>query len=362
MHVALLANSAWLDDELTTFQQLTVGLIDEQVRLTRVMPSGVGSAPSGGDGSLLGPKLTWSESRIGAVNHRRLVRVGQRLDASGVNLIHALQSELWQPAMVIGDELDLPVVYAANAAADVKQAGRLARQLNPTRSVFAATTEPIAAELRRRTQNLVPTELIPAGVHVGRDAPEVRPPGEAPCFAVCGSGVMDDDYLALLEGIGQVVETRPEVQFFFDGQGGDQHQVWRAVQRLDLLGHVSFTPPRLGHREMLLMADALIHPQATGRSRSVTLLAMAHAVPVLAVADEHLDYLIDGETGWVHPGPDAEAWADLIERRITAPDEAAQLGRSARAWVQQHRVAADQIDRTLRLYREVCGEPLPFPG
>jgi glycosyltransferase involved in cell wall biosynthesis len=152
------------------------------------------------------------------------------------------------------------------------------------------------------------------------------------------------------------------VQFFFDGQRTDQHQVWKAVKKLDLLANVSFTARRVGHRELLMMADALIHPQAPGRSRAITLMAMAHAVPVLAAEDEFLDYLIDGHTAWLLPEPDTEAWVELIDRLIAEPGDAADLGRRARAWVGEERLASEQIARTLALYRTVSGEPLPFVG
>ncbi|MEM7627300.1 MAG: glycosyltransferase [Planctomycetota bacterium] len=365
MHAALLANSAWLDDELTAFQQLTVGLVDEQVRLTRVLPTAVGGSGLGmGDSSLLGKRITWAESRLAAVNHRRLVKLCDALDADGVDLLHALHGDLWQPAMVVGDQLDLPVVFTANSAADVRQAGKLVKQLNPTRCVFTATTEPIAEDLRLRTQNLVRVETVVPGVHVGDPKLHQRTAGgeEAPCVAVCGDGNMDDQYQQFLEGVRLVVDDHPEMQFFFDGQLTDQHQLWRAVKKMDLLGNASFVPRRRGHREMLLMADAIVHPQELGRARGVTLLAMAHAVPVLAAADEMLDYLVPDHTAWVVEEPDAEAWADVLLRLVRAPDAAADLGMRSRAWVHEERLASDQIARTLMLYRGMAGEPLPFAG
>lgn len=363
MHTALLTNAAWLDDELTTFQQLTVGLIDEQVKLTRIMPADVGGKSLGlGDSSLFGRKLTWKESKFSAVNHRRLVKLCDTIDHEGVELLHALHGDLWQPAAVIGDQLDLPVVFNVSSSDDVRQAVKLVKQLNPTRSVFCATTEPLAVELRDRTQNLVRIETVVPGVHAGDPHLNTRTPGEAPCIAVCGDGVMDDEYQQLLEGIALLIADRPEVQFFFDGQRTDQHQIWKAAQRLNLLGNLSFVPRRLGHREMLLMADAIVHPQTLERSRSVTLLAMAHAMPVLAAADEMLDYLIPEHTAWVLDEPDAEAWADLLMRVVRHPDDAADLGMRARAWVHDERLASDQIERMLSLYRGTAGSPLPFPG
>ncbi len=362
MHAALMANTAWLDDELTTFQQLTVGLIDEQVRLTRVVPSSVGGFGLS-DSPMLGRKLTWGESKFAALDQRRLVRLCETLEAEGVDLIHALHGDLWQAASVMGEQLDVPVIYNASSSDDVHHAARLLRHINPTRSVFAATTEPIAVELRQRTQNLLRVETILPGVHVSSDpAVNLRTPGEAPCIAVCGDGVMDEEYQILMEGIRLVIDDQPQVQFFFDGQRTDQHQVWKAARKLELLSNLSLVPRRLGHREMLLMADAIVHPQAMQRSRAVTLLAMAHAVPVLALTDPYLDYLVPDHTAWVLDEPTPQGWAELLTRLVLDPDAATDLGLRARAWVYEERLASDQIERVLTLYRSATGAPLPFPG
>lgn len=374
MHVALFANTAWLDDELTTFQQLTVGLVDEQVQITRVVPASVvarsdrGSDTSGptsgglGDSPLFGRRMTWSESAIAAIDHRRVVKLCEKLATAEVDLVHALHGDLWQPVAVIAEELDVPAVFTASSTEDVRLATRLMRQVQPTRCVFAATTDPIAAELRVATQKLVMVETVQPGVHVSDPSINPRQPGEAMCVAVCGDGMMDEQYQAMLDGLAEFVLEQPQVQFFFDGQRTDQHQVWKAVRRMGLLPNVSFVPRRLGHREMLLMADAIIHPQRCERSRGVTLLAMAHAVPVLALADPYVDYLVDDHTAWLIHESTGDAWAEMLRRLINHPDDAADLGLRARAWVHEERLASDQIERVLTLYRNITGAPLPFPG
>ena len=361
MHAALLVNMAWLDEERSGFRQLMVGLVDEQVRLTRVLPSrAVDTGPGLGSGSLLGGQLVWGESKVPAMNQRRLVRLAGALDAAGVDLLHAFHRDLWQPALVLGEQLDLPVVCHASSLEDARQGGRLTRYLTPGRSTFVATTAPIAAELRRATENLVRIETIVPGVHVGEPRLAERGPGEAPSLAVCGDGLMDGAYAALLEGMRSVVDQRPETQFFFDGQRNEQRQVWRATQAMKLLGNSTFMPPRLGRRDLLLMADAVIHPQSLGRSRGVILAAMGQAMPVLTAADPAVDYLIDGHTAWVLEEPTGPAWAELMGRLIDDPQAATELGLRARSWVGEERLASDQVARTLALYRSVVGAPLPF--
>ena len=412
MHAALIADADYLDDELTEFRQLCAGLIDEQVQLTRVVPAGVvraaprrGTEPDrrsadadnpardaeperrspvarqwrragelDGDAAggptegplasspLFGSRLTWEASRYGALDHRRLVRLAEPLADANVMLIHALSRGVWSAAATLGEQLDAAVIFRAADWSDADHAARLVRQLRPTRCVLVAASGPLAAELRRRTQNLVRVETVFPGVHVQVPRAGERQPGDPLCVAVAGSGVLDDAYRALLSGIEQVVAQHPATQFFFDTPRTDPHRLWRETERRGLLGHVSFVPRRPGHRDLLLTADALVLPQATGRTRGVTLRAMARAVPVIAADDPSLDELTHDHTAWVLQNPDAAAWAEALLRVVATPDEANDLGLRARAWVHEERLASDQIGRLLNLYHTMTGEPIGFVG
>ncbi len=361
MHVALLANSAWLDEEAHALRQLVVGLVDEQVRVTRVVP-GEATGPSVADSPLLGGKVTWAESRFAALDHRRVVKLAGPLDAAGVDLVHALDVGVWQPAAVIGEQLDIPVLFQVSTGRDLEPAVRLAGQVNPSRCGFVASTGPLGEALREGTEGQLTIEVIRPGVHAERREAEPRNEEHTPSVAVCGDGQMDGAYEALLEGVRGVVAEVPGMQFFLDGRQTDQHQVWKAARRLDLLGNLSFVPRHMGRREVLLMADALVHPQVAGRCRGLTLMAMAHGLPVLAPADPHTDHLIPNQTAWVLDDPTPQAWALLLRRLVHEPDEAAALGERARGWVGHERLASDAIERVIHLYRTISGQPLPYPG
>lgn len=409
MHAALIADADYLDEELPEFRQLCVGLVDEQVRLTRVVPGAVVRAaprrgpesdrreadadadtprrgdferrspgarrwrtaddPEAGpthgplaDSPLFGARLTWEASRFSGLHHRRLVRLAAPLAAANVTLIHALSRGVWSAAATLGEQLDAAVVFRAADWADAEHAARLVRQLRPTRCVLVASSGPLAAELRRRTQNLVRVETVFPGVHVEEPRAGGRRPGDPLCVAVAGDGVLDDAYRTLLSGIAQVVALHPATQFFFDTPRIDPQRLWRETQRRGLLGNLSFVPRQPGHRDLLLTADALVLPQASGRTRGVTLRAMARAVPVLAAGDPALDELTHNHTAWVLENPDAAAWADALIRVVATPDDANDLGLRARAWVHEERLASDQIGRLLNLYHTMTGEPIGFVG
>jgi hypothetical protein len=356
MHVALLTNRAWLDEELTPFQHLVVGLIDERVRVAQVIPEGI----AGEDLSAFGDQVAWRESRWWPLNPYRLAAVRNDLGELGVNLLHALDGRLWRGGLKISESLGVPIVLSACSYLDIRLAQRLLPAQDPARVAVTAATEPLTRAIREHAPEGMLLQTIDTGVHSHQAVLEPAEHGDALCVIVSGNGVMDADYEALLDGIGAFVRDHPASQFFFDGQGGGQHQVWKAASAMGLLSNLSLTPRRLGHREMLLKSHALIHPQALGRSRSLTLRAMARGMPVIARHDPYLDYLIAGQTAVVLHDPAARDWADELRRLADEPQACADLGRNAQHWVRQHRATSHQINGVLDIYRRLTGQTLPF--
>ena len=166
----------------------------------------------------------------------------------------------------------------------------------------------------------------------------------------------------LLQGIHMALDDETEMQFFFDGQGVDQHKLWRTIEKLGLLRNSTLIPRRLGHREILLRANALVHPQALGKARSLTLRAMACGLPVISVADEALDYLQPETTARVLNDPTPEDWCQCLLWLARQRSEAAALGQRSHQWVREHRPVSAQIESLLHVYRSLTGETLPFPG
>lgn len=355
MIVALLADTAWLDEELSSFQYLTIGLIDEQVKVVQVLPQGLATQTP----SMFCERISWSESRWSEVNRWRMAKLAEALERAEVDLIHAMDSRLWRGALAMGQELEVPVILNAPGVEALDEAPRLARLLDPAQVAFAATTEPIAQALRQAVGPEIHVETIPTGIHVGEDPPGCAP-GDALCAIVTGDGAYDQHYEALLRAMVEICQRHPQTQFFFDGQGSDQHDLWRAASRMELLPNLSLIPRRLGNRDLLLRADVLLQPQPLGRSRSTTLQAMAHALTVIAHQDPWLDYLIHDTTAWLLDRPSPKAWEDHLENLIARPDDARALGQRARAWMRENRPVSTQLSRILDLYRRFTGQTLQF--
>ncbi len=358
MYVALLTNRAWLDEELIPFQHLVVGLIDEQVRVAQVVPEDISSD----DLSVFGDCVPWRESTVGVLNRHRVGQLHEALGVLGVDLIHALDGRLWRGGMKLAEALEVPIVLSACSMLDIPLAQRVLNRVDPSRVAVTASTEPITQAIRQTAGHDLLIQTIGTGVHGHDVEPPTPKAGQELCVIVSGNGVWDADYDALLGGIASFVKHRPMSQFFFDGQGAGQHQLWKAASAMGLLGNISLTPRRLGHREMLLRAHALIHPQALGKSRSLTLRAMARGLPVIAREDAYLDYLIDQETAVVLENPGPTDWFAQLDRLVTDTRSTTDLGRRAMLWVRKHRPTSHQIGGVLDIYRRMAGQTIPFPG
>ena len=358
MHVALIANSTWLDEELTAFRHMAVGMLDEQVRVTQVVPQQLPME----DAISFGERLSWQESGWSWLRRRRLTGLIDALERAEPNVLHAMHADVWEGAMILAEELEAGVVLHVSRALDVATAAKLRGPIQACRAAFTVTTRPLAAAMTEAMGKGTTVQLIRPGVH----PPELEEPGdraEQPlCAVISGDMDFDDDYRALFTAMRRIIDEHPDVQFFIDTQRNEGRDLWQPARRMGLLRNLSMVPHRLGHRELELEADVIIHPQPLGRSRSMTLQAMAAGIPVLARSDRWLDYLIDDQTAWIIDKPDATRWEELLRHLIVAPENGRQLGRKANQYVRENHLVSRQVADTLDLYRKVTGEAMKFPG
>ena len=360
MQVSLLANSAWLDEELNGFRYLTVGLIDEQVRVAQIVPDDLPME----DGIPFGDRISWSDSSWPWLRRRRISALADELEKLEPDVIHVLHHSLWEGGLELAEELETSVVLQITGEEDLLRCDRIRARLDPARVAFATTTVPLARSLIERLPAGFKVQTIRPGVQVShREADDKRPIEEPPlCALICGQTKHDANYEALFTAIKKLIVDHPEVQFFLDAPTEADQVLWQSARKLGILANLSMVPHRLGHRELELAADVIIHPQALRRSRSLTLQAMAQGVPVIAQADRWLDYLIDDQTAWLIDKPDATRWEEMLRHLIIAPDQGEALGARAREWVGQNHLASQQIADTIGLYRKLTGEAIKFPG
>lgn len=356
MHVAIISDTAWLDEELPQFKVLVVGLIDEQVRVAQVVPDQLDIT----EVSAFGEQVTWTESDYSWLRQYRLLRLAPQLKRLGVDIIHAVDGRLWPGALRLARELGAPLVCAASAANELESAATLIRRAGDQRIAFTAATAPLGEALSQKVGHIAAIEVVTPGLHTPGEIAKPDPQRSALCAVVTGSGHMDDDYKALLQAMSRIIKAHPDAQFFFDAQQSDQHTVWRAARKMNLLSNLSLVPRKLGHHELLLRADVLLQPQPLGQARGLTLQAMARGIPVIARADPWLDYLHHDQSAWVIDDVNADKWFNRIHDVIEHPDAARRLGASARQYIADHHRVVQQLDSLLTLYRQITGEAYKF--
>jgi len=354
MNAALLANTAWLDEELPMFRSLVVGLIDEQVRVVQVLPERIGEE----EASAFGTRLGWRDTAIAPVRTWRLLRLRQTLGELDVTLLHALDGRLWAGTAGLARKMDRPAILNVNSVLDLPSIPRVLRKLDATNVAFSVATEPLANAVVEKLGAGVIVQTIPPGVHVPEKPAPLRKEGEIFCGVITGVGGYDEAYETLFAGLRQFLDRHDEAQFFLDVQGPETHRLWQSAGRFGLHNHLSLTPRRLGHRELLVRSHALMQPQSIGKPRGIVLQAMAHGVPVLAREDPWVDYLIREESAWVLTDPDPEGWARRLDRLFEPDDNVRQLVESARSYVRASHLAADEVSRLLTLYRQMTGETI----
>lgn len=128
--------------------------------------------------------------------------------------------------------------------------------------------------------------------------------------------------------------TKSPVAFLVAGEGGQAERYRALVERHQLQDKVRFLG-RISEAEKLAFyarAQAVFFGPFDEDYGYVTLEAMLSSKPVLTCADSGgpLEFVIDGQTGWVCP-PDPEALAERIDWLHANPKPAADMGRAGRS-------------------------------
>jgi hypothetical protein len=358
MHVALIADTAYLEEDAATFRLLSVGLVDQGLRVTQVVPAGV----LGDAVAAFGERLTWQDSDWAMARKKRLAAMAPELARLEVDLIHVFSGRLWRGARTLTDRLQVPAVLDCSSLRHLEALKDIRRAAAAGRIALAAATEPLAKAITDHLGAEAIVHLIRPGVFLPAEPGPIPRTPDSRCLLIHGDGAVDEDYEALFDALRGMVAQHTQVQLFLDNSGSDGHDLWQAARRCELLPWLNLVPRSLGRRELLLAADLFVQPQALGGVRALTLAAMAHGLPVMARLDLWVDYLVADQTAWLVERPEAAAWAGLLGAFLADPSAGRALGIRARAWVAQNHRAAQHVAQTVALYRQVTGAALRFPA
>lgn len=141
----------------------------------------------------------------------------------------------------------------------------------------------------------------------------------------------------LVEAMALLKDRLPDVTLALVGDGELRGELEREIAAAGLGQNVRITGwlDEAGVRDEIAKADALAMPSFAEGLPMVIMEAMAMARPVISTCIAGAPELVlEGETGWLVPAGDAEAFADAIETLAATPAETRDaMGRAGRARV-----------------------------
>ncbi|MEX2672371.1 MAG: glycosyltransferase family 4 protein [Phycisphaeraceae bacterium] len=359
MKAALLADRSWLMGELATLRRLVVGLVDDQVRVVRVVPEDIGVAQDDAL-AITSTELHYRWSPWRWIRDWALRQLRENLREAEVDVLHVLDGSLCAAGMQLGQQLNIPVICSVWSQQEIDQ---LPMPPADVTLAIAAPTRALTERCRRRLSGSgAVVEYIPAGVYrsTSEQSPPLADPSQTLSCVVAGDGRLDAMYAGLLEAMAEVRDQLAHAVYFLHSVSSDQHRLWQMAERLKLLDQVSLVPHEPGSRQLLVQADVVIQPQPLGQVRTLVLEAMAAGRPVIATLDPMLDYLIDQRTAKLLQEPTADDWTSVLKALVEQPAAFVELGQTAREYVGQHHSAGRYVEHTLTLYRRLAAKPLPF--
>jgi glycosyltransferase involved in cell wall biosynthesis len=189
-------------------------------------------------------------------------------------------------------------------------------------------------------------------------------PGEFPCIGNIAAFVPEKGHALLLNGFAKLRAQFPECELLLRGDGPELSKVQALARQLRVADAVKFLPPNIDIELMFAVMDVFVFPSHEEPLGSALLAAMAHDLPVIAIAHGGIPEVVeDGKNGVLLKDLDPEAFASAIARLIAHPEEATRLGRNAREKVMKHFSAEQMVEETLRLYEKlVIGEEESGPS
>jgi glycosyltransferase involved in cell wall biosynthesis len=163
----------------------------------------------------------------------------------------------------------------------------------------------------------------------------------------------------LLEAWTEVARRTP-ANLILLGPGTERASLQAMTEELGISHRVQFAGAVADPAEYLRAADVFVLPSvAEGMSNSL-LEAMSTALPcIVSGIGGNTDLIQDGETGRLVPDPTPQSWAKTLLEVIENPDQAQQMGRSARALIEREFSLRAVVDRYIELYGQMISGEWP---
>ncbi len=361
MRSLIIADQAFVMRERALLSRLSIGLTDEGVRVSAALPLSLLERVQAD--FPVGPVAGYEDTGVFLSRTPRVNRFIERLrspdrDKAQFDIVHAFGGSCWNFALEVGRRLDALTVFEVwrPGLADRARAMRSGSQ----RVSFFAPSPGIERLLLREGAGLT-VRLTQWGVRTTKSPNPILRSGRAPSIVLIASGRDNAAVSAAFLGACAVLREHEEVMLFVDADAARRSPIWKLARQEDLVNRVSIIDSVEERRDLVIRCDILLYPEARGEQRSVLFDAMGAGMAVVAVDDPMVPSLVPDVTARVLTDPPAEQWASEIDRLITHPDIARDLGRSARDRIRNEFRSTTHVRSVLDAYEWLLSsKPIPL--
>jgi len=177
------------------------------------------------------------------------------------------------------------------------------------------------------------------------------------CIGNVAALVPEKGQAILLRAFAKSYETFPGCVLLLWGEGREQASLQKLARQLQVFDAVKF----LGHAsrltEIFAAMDVFAFPSHEEPLGSALLAAMAHGLPVVAIARGGIPEVIEnGKNGVLVNSLDPVEFATALKSVLGHLEDAARLGKAARETISSRFSADHMVEATLRLYEQVTGD------
>jgi len=350
LHVALVAGPGSLAELGPVVRHLTVGLLDQPMRVTLVHPAGAAPAhlPSPPVGM-----VEYAISRVPLLRSRQIRALIEALQPLGLDLLHGLDASASPLTRRLAAGLDLDYLLTLTSLE-----GNFHLPDPRCRYVLAAS-EPIRQLLLE--SRALPEEavvLLRLGVHRTRKATCFIDPSHAPAIVAAGEFDSYEPFAAVLEACAELAAARYECVFFLLGAGRHETALRRRADELGLMHDLTFverqSPEQL--QGILRGADIFIAPIPSRRIQVQLLAAMAAGVPVVCADNPAADFVIPEHTALTFRAGDAAELAGKLKALLDDRAAARSLAENALATLRENHSPARVSQQLAEIYRAVVSK------
>ncbi|MHC4976954.1 MAG: glycosyltransferase [Planctomycetota bacterium] len=340
--------------EHTLLRRLEVGFADEGWHVLHAAPESLASHAQGSFADVIeyDPPGPFASTRW------RASRLIDRIDSLGLSempsIIHAWGEQSWGLALHTAAMLAIPAVFEVWASRLVPTLKRWERRVMRTHTIGPILWSTPSSQLLREIDH-ADTRFPSRNIHWGTYAEplaRVNTRSDQRALAILSTGLEPASTCAVLKAIASIRSDFPRLVVLLDEAAVAHHhrQVWGTIRATDLTDCTTIVSGMETRRDIVMQADVLIQPEATGEVRSVTLDALAHAMLVLARRDPSVDTLTGDAPPIVVDDSSQRGWEQALSVALNDHHREERRAVAGRRFIAEHRTVSSHVSQLLEIY------------